>query len=110
MLIGQLSYGLRIDFEIGHVEVTGIPGKSSLMVWWRQMPNGARCVTYERCTSMGAEGNSIREFCCKRNREWSRLWRKVWDPGKISFFLFLRLGAFRPSVSADKNNPGERGN
>lgn len=39
LLIGQLSYGLRLAFETSHVEVTGGLDKSSFTVWWGRMPD-----------------------------------------------------------------------
>lgn len=41
LMIGQLIYGLRTDFEIGHVAVTGHLDKSNFTAWWGQMPSWA---------------------------------------------------------------------
>lgn len=41
LMIGQLISGLRADFEMGHVAVTGHLDKSNFTAWWGQMPSWA---------------------------------------------------------------------
>lgn len=65
LVISQLRYRLRTDFEIGHKEVTGDSGKSSFT------GVGDKCLTGQ-CTKYGNRGSGdhfFKEFCYKRSRD-----------------------------------------